>query len=348
MSTKTIPEGYVQANHALLNEQINHLIESILPQFEKSMKSYVAFNIAFLTIGFTEIFLLVIFFAFLAKSSILAFSLAFVFLTFFSYFILRVYYQSKKPEQLIEIRDKFLRSCKALLNYQEGVSEHHIALSKACTRFADSLHGREYDFYELPTWFPKLDFSIEKFSCWWHWSDIHRMKEMLLIASVEENIKLVKCEPTNLQVHAALANAYVILSQLYVDPRKGENGEEDQWIPQDRFNAAMQEKFRKTAEKAIEEFKILHHYAPQDPWVHAQLAYSYHDLKMPKEEIKEYENILRINPDDKDTLYKLGILYFQQGMNAQGLRIFEELKRANPKKAEMLIKNYGAHELVSS
>lgn len=345
MSTKTIPDGYVQANHALLNEQINHLIESILPQFEKSMKSYVTFNIAFLTLGFTEIFLLVIFFAFLAKSSILAFSLAFVFLTFFAYFILRVCYQSKKPEQLIEIRDKFIRSCKALLNYEEGVSEHHIALAKACTRFAESLHGREYDFYELPKLLGSTQFSIEKFSCWWHWNDIHKMKELLLMASVEENIKLVKCEPTNLQVHAALANSYVILSQIYVDPRNTAE-EADLWVPADRFGASMEEKFRKTAEKAIEEFKILHHYAPQDPWVHAQLAYSYHDLKMPKEEIKEYENILRINPDDKETLYKLGILYFQQGMNAQGLRIYEDLKRANPKKAEMLIKNYGSQDPV--
>jgi len=344
MSTKTIPDGYVQANHALLNEQINHLIESILPQFEKNMKSFVTFNVAYLTLGSLEIVLLVIFFAFLAKSSILAFSLAFVFLTFFSYFILRVYYQSKKPEQLVEIRDKFIRSCKALLNYQDGIPEHHIALSKACCRFADNLHGREYDFYALPKWLDSYQSPIEKFSCWWHWNDIHRMKEMLLMASVEENIKLVKCEPTSLQVHAALANAYVMLSQLYVDPRKAEGYVEDQWIAPDRYGPVMEGNFRKTAEKAIEEFKILHHYAPQDPWVHAQLAYSYHDLKMPKEEIKEYENILRINPDDKDTLYKLGTLYFQQGMNAQGLRIFEELKRSNPKKAESLIKSYGSHE----
>lgn len=344
MSTKTIPDGYVQANHSLLNEQINHLIESILPQFEKNMKSFVTFNIAYLTLGFVEIFLLVIFFAFLAKSAILAFSLAFVFLTFFSYFILRVYFQSKKPEQLIEIREKFIRSCKALLNYQEGIPEHHIALSKACCRFADSLHGREYDFYTVPKWLNTYQMPIEKFSCWWHWNDIHRMKEMLLMASVEENIKLVKCEPTSLQVHAALANAYVMLSQLYVDPRKAEDYVEDQWVAPDRYSPAMEAKFRKTAEKAIEEFKILHHYAPQDPWVHAQLAYSYHDLKMPKEEIKEYENILRINPDDKETLYKLGTLYFQQGMNAQGLRIFEELKKSNPKKAEGLIKSYGSQE----
>jgi len=101
------------------------------------------------------------------------------------------------------------------------------------------------------------------------------------------------------------------------------------------------------AERAIEEFKVLNDYAPNDPWVHAQLAYSYHDLQMPKEEIKEYETILKLNPGDRDTLYKLGLLYFQEGMNAQGLRIYEELKRSHYKKAESLMENYGSYNPLS-
>ena len=96
------------------------------------------------------------------------------------------------------------------------------------------------------------------------------------------------------------------------------------------------------AERAIEEFKILNDYAPEDPWIHAQLAYSYHDLQMPQEEIREYETVLRLKPDDMDTLFRLGVLYFQQGMNAKGLQAYEELKRFHYKKAEALIGYYGS------
>jgi tetratricopeptide (TPR) repeat protein len=103
----------------------------------------------------------------------------------------------------------------------------------------------------------------------------------------------------------------------------------------------LEKKFRQASERAIEEFKIISDYAPNDPWVHLQLAYSYRDLNMPLEEIQAYETILRINPTDKEALFKLGTLYFQQGMNAKGLQVYEELKRANFSKVENLIKYYG-------
>lgn len=337
-------EGFFQLNNHFYNEQINKIIEPLLPQFCRLMKSYVSFNMFFLTIGFIEFILLVIFFTFLAQSSILAISLAFVFLTFFSYFILRLYFQTKKPEQFKDLKDRYIKACKSLLHYQEGVPEHHVALAKACCKLADSLHGKEYSLYKPPEWLDILTPTLERFSCWWHWQDVHHMKEVLLLASVHEHIKLIKCEPTNLEVHAALANAYVMLSGLYVDPRKIDGVDEERWIPSDKFTGALDQKFRSTAERAIEEFKILKEYAPNDPWVHAQLAYSYHDLQMPEEEIREYEAILKLNPDDRETLFKLGVLYFQQGHNAQGLRIYEDLKKSNFKKAEQLIKYYGAYE----
>jgi tetratricopeptide (TPR) repeat protein len=341
MFVKTAPEGTLQTPYSHFNEQVNQLIDSIVPQFEKAMKAYVLFNVSFLLLGCTELFLLAIFFAFLAKSAVLAFSLAAVFLTFFSYFILRVYYQSKKPEQLKEFKETFLRTSKGFLNYQEGLAEHHVAISKACCRFAENLEGREYGFYSVPPWLERFPLKADIFSCWWHWHDIHRLREMMLKASVDENVQLVKSEPLNLEVHAALANAYVRLSTLYADPRQAVEDDEERFLPSDCYTPQMEEKFKQVAQKAIEEFKIIQHYAPQDPWVHAQLAYTYRDLKMPQEEIKAYENMLRINPDDKEILYRLGVLYFQQGLNAQGLRVYEDLKKNLPKKADVLMRFYG-------
>lgn len=336
-------ETYFQLDNYFYKEQINKTIDPILNQFDRMIKSYAVFNMIFLTVGFLEFFFLVIFFTFLVHSSVLAFSLAIVFLTFFSYFILRLYFQTKKPEQFQALRERYLGGCKSLLGYKEGVADLHIALASACCKLATSLEGREYTYYRPPQWLDILSPTLEKFSAWCHWSDLQRMKEMLLLSSVDEHIKLVKCEPTNLEVHAALANAYVTLSGLYADPRKSEGYEEDRWIPSEKFTQAFEQKFRSTAERAIEEFKILKDYAPDDPWVHMQLAYSYHDLQMPEEEIREYETILKLRPDDKDTLFKLGMLYFQQGKNAHGLRVYEMLKRSNYKKAESLIKLYGTY-----
>ena len=336
-------ESYFQLDIFFYNEQVSKVINHILPKFIRVIKNYVLFNILFLCAFVLEIVILSAFFSLLVQSTLLAFGLALIFLTGFSYFILRLYFQTKKPEQLKKLRNSFLKSCKHLLNYKEGIPEHYLAIANACCKFSSVLNNKEYHVYHVPRWFKYLIPYVERFSCWWHWQDMHHMKELLLLSSVEEHIKLVKCEPTSLEVHAALANAYVMLSGLYSDPRKNEGYDDDRWIPSGKFTDDMDQKFRATAERAIEEFKILNDFAPNDTWVHSQLAYSYHDLKMPHEEIREYETIIKLRPNDRESLYKLGVLYFQQGMNAQGLSIYEELKRANFKKAEQLINFYGTY-----
>lgn len=334
-------------NEPLNSSAIHTVIEPVLPQFDAIMSSYIAFHALFLTVGFLELVLFLIFFTFLAKSSILAFSLALVFLTFFSYFILKVYFQTKKLEQFKDLRDRYVGACKSLCNYQEEVPEHHIAVSNACCKLANAFQGREYRFYSIAAkWLSPLSSYREQFSYRCHWQDVHKMREFLLLSAIEENIKLVKCDPTSLEVHAALANSYVMLSALYMEPNKHTTLEDSSWMSLDEsVKALLENKFRATAERAIEEFKILKDFAPDDPWVHAQLAYSYHDLKMPKEEILEYEALLKLCPDDYDTLFKLGILYFEQGMNARGLSVYDQLKNSHYKKAEEMIKSYGAYHI---
>lgn len=341
-SPKVEGEDFFELDHLFFNDQINKVILHIEPEIEKIIKNHVLFHGLFLVATLIEIFLLVAFFPFLIKSSLFAFSLAFIFLTIFTYLILRIYFQTKKPEQLADIKERYLKACKNFVDYKEGVPEHHVALANASCKFAAHLNGKEYTFYKPPNFLQSLAPSLERLSCQLHWEDLHRMKEFLLNNTIEEYLRLVRFEPTNLEVHAALANAYVMLSGLYASfEQTGESG--DRWIPPQKSSEAFAEQFRKTAEKAIEEFKILNDYAPDDPWIHAQLAYSYHDLRMPQEEIREYEAILRLCPSDLDTLFKLGALYFQQGSNAQGLRVYEELKRSNYKKAEYLIEYYGSY-----
>lgn len=327
--------------------QLNGFWSPMIERLDRVLTSYIFFHLVFLVIVGIELALFLSFFTMLGQSTVLAFALAIFFLTLFSYSVIRLYFHSRKPEQLSQICQDYFAKFKEHLGYQEGICEHHIAGASALQKFATALHEKEYSYYPPPEWLKGLKPTMEKFSAFCHWKDLHRMKEILLTLAVVEHIKVVKCEPTNLEVHAALANAYVMLSSLYADPRKYEGHDEERWIPQECKSPEMQKKFRTIAERAIEEFKILNAYAPEDPWVHMQLAYSYHDLQMPEEEIREYEIILKYCPEDNETLFKLGMLYFQQGKNAQGLQVYEKLKVTHYKKAENLIKFYAAFDSLS-
>lgn len=336
-------DEYISLDKHYYIDRITELCDPALLAFKQIIKGHAVFNGIFISLCVVEFVFILLFFTFLAKTSILAISLALFFLTLFSYFVLRIYLNAKKPRQLIELRDDLLETCKQLLNYQEGRSDHHLALAGASCKFATVLKGVEYNLYTLPQRLQSVAPLFQKISCWAHWKDVHEMKELLFHAAINEHISFIKFEPTNLEAHASLANTYVLLSGLYSDPRKSQDYDESLWLPPQRFSEEMQIKFIAAAERAMEEFKILNDYAPDDPWVHTQLAYSYHDLQMPLEEIKEYETILKISPDDNETLFKLGVLYFGQGFNAKGLQVYEELKRVHYKKAEDLIRFYGSY-----
>lgn len=338
-------ESFFQLDVVFFNQQLSHVIGPIIPQIARLFRSDVLFNFLFLAIGIIELVAFLFFLPFLMESSITAFGLALFFLTLFSYYILRVYFRSKRPEEIYFLVGRFTAACQVLLNYQKGVPEHHLAIANACLKLAKSLEGLENSLYPMPPWLSFLTKPVEKISSWWHWEDVHIIREVLLEKSVQEHIELVKCEPTGMEAHTALANAYVMLSALYVDDEKMEENVENDLSIFPKFRTPlMEKKFRQTAERAIEELKIIGDYAPYDPWVHSQLAYSYRDLKMPKQEIKEYETILKLVPDDKEALYKLGVLYFQQGREADGLQVYEKMKRTHPKKAENLIRYYGANQ----
>lgn len=318
------------------NRALNSIADPLLPRFDRMVRTYVFLNTALFSAMAVELILLLFFFTFLAKSALLAFGLALFFLTIFSYFILRLYYQTAKPEELKEIIRQFIENYKAVCSYHEDKPEHAIALSNACTRLSEQLVGKEFHYYPPPGPLVFLTPFLEKFSAWWHWQDVHKMRELLLLSSIDQHLHLVRMEPTNLEIHAALANAYLRLAELYRSPVVV-----DPLTNLDSYTQGLSAKFLAASEKAIEEFKIIMAYAPKDPWAHLQLAYTYHDLKRPQEEIAEYETLAQINPEDQEILYKLGCLYLEQGMNAKGLKIYDELRHAHFKKADSLIQLYG-------
>lgn len=344
MTTSAFENEYLaEFDKEMVKDRIGMLINPFIGRFQGILKTYSLFNFFFLFLIAAEIIYFFVHLTFLVQTFVVAIHLALIFATLFCYFTLRMYAQTRKTEKIIALLKDFLESCQQRSQSAENEAEHHLITSHACCKLAGEFHALEHKIFPCPGWCIFLSSSFEKMNCWCFWEDAHCMKELLLQTSVKEHIKLVRMQPTDLEAHAGLANAYVMLSGLYVDPKTVDGMDEDRWIPHNKYTESFKQKFRETAERAIEEFKILSDYAPQDPWIHAQLAYSYRDLQMPKEEIREYEIILHLCPDDKETLFKLGKLYFQQGLNAKGLQIYETIKKSHYKKAESLISFYGAY-----
>ncbi len=309
----------------------HEIIDGTTRQFNHILRKYDGFHLFFCGLIFIELLSLLLLLPFFLKSALLALSLALFFLTLFVYFILRVYFQAHKTEQFRRLVANYGASCQEKIDVKEGASNKHTLLSHAYIKFAEFLTNRERSLYHPPNWLDLFSGALARFSQWMHAKDFYQMREMLLVQAVKENIFLVKNEPMHVEAHASLANAYIHLSSFY---RTAKELEEE----------PNNNKFCTATKRAVEEFKIIQECAPSDPWVHAQLAYSYHDLQMPAEEIQEYEILLHLDPEDLDTLFKLGTLYFEQGMNVQGLRTYEQLLQLDPVRSAELIKYYGQSE----
>ena len=316
------------------HDRVEPLIEGAAICFQKISKKYFLFNLAFAFLVTCETLLIGFFFSPLVDTYFLGIAIALLFFTLLLYFILRLYYHEQKPEEFTQLRDEFISTCKDFSPFGKNSSEHHLALASACCRMKERLAESELSFYKVPEKFSFLAPIIEKAVSRFHLADIHKMQELFLCSSIDEHVKLIKREPTSLDAHAATANAYVMLSALYHNPKTLKN------ISSKKLHE-LKRKHRLATQSALEEFKILSEYAPFDPWVHEQLALSFHNLQMPKEEIAEYETILTLRPNDLDTLSTLGLLYFNQGEQAKGLKIYEKLKERDAQKAEELIQNYG-------
>lgn len=318
-------EPFWRFNHEGFHKNVESHCSSGLKQFKKIIRSYVFFHLFFLGLLSGEVIAFFFSLTLLFQTSLIAFSLAAILLTGFAYLILLFYFQTKKPEQFLELRNFFMLHCKKALPKNLIHSEYHLSLANAAYRFAAHLSKEEGQLYTLPPKMGSLNQAMRRVTNLCHRKDIQRMKEVLFLVSINEHIQLIKSVPTNLEAHASLANAYVALSRLY------------------QKQEPLHEKFKTAARKAIQEYKIIDHLSPNDPWVHAQLASCYHDLSQHQEEINEYENVLKLCPEDKQILFRLGILCFQQGENARALQIYQKLKEMQFSRADELIDFYDAN-----
>ena len=251
-------------------------------QFKKITKGVSIFKIAFFFLFILEVVSSIYLTLNFSKSSIIAIALGFIVLSIFTYFVLLFYFQAKKPQQINELRQRFIISCRQAISVPAGMAEHHLSVANALVKLSYYLYGIEYSYFSSFLNISFLKSFFEKLSCYFHQEDIFRMQELLLLCAIEEHIIQIKNTPTDLEVHVSLANAYVSLSRLYMDIKK-------KTYPRSfvkKYKKYATQKFEIASKSAIEEFIILKDFAPNDPWVHAQLAQCYHSLELYEDEAK--------------------------------------------------------------
>lgn len=310
--------------------QSNEIVE----KFKAITRNYALFHLVSFGIFFIEILLFLFLFPKFARSSVIAFFLAGILLSGFSYFVLLFYFQAKKPQQFIQLRKTFQKSYGS--TYKNA---HPLYLAHASEEIGLQLHNQEFHHHPFFNYFPTMKTLIKKWTTFLHWKDVLYIKEQFFFLSIDEHHEEIKNTPTDLEIHASLAQTYNILAKLYKEPHQLIS-ESTNWMPQGYFSEEINQKFKAATQRAIEELKILDAYSPDDPWVHVQLAGLYHNLEMPTEEILEYEKILSVAPNDQHILYQLGKLYFLQGSNARGLKVYEQLKSLKSNCCEDLISYY--------
>jgi len=317
----------------VLTEAIEVLVEKFLRDFKRITRYFALFHLAFLSLGILEIFAFILFFSFFIHSSWFALSLAALVLTGFSYFVLRFYFQLKKPEEVKQLCIQYFSAAADLLPSMHSQEEKRLFLADAATYLARKLHRLELTYYAIPVSFEGLRALFEKFSIWCHWKDVLFCEEMLLCRAIAEQISVLKGAPTNLQLHAELAKGYFSLVKLFLQPAESSR------IPR----SSDQEKIHMYARRAIEEYHILIHYAPQDPSAFRELAQLHQLLKQSTQEMEMYTKILELLPSDPEALLGLGLICFEQGMHAKGLQIYEKLQKMQDARAEMLMQKYDAY-----
>lgn len=323
---------------AFFKNQVLKSYKTTVCQFVKITKNVSLFKFFFFSLFLLEFFLSLFLSLNFPRSSIIAIVLGVIVLSVFTYFVLLFYFEAKKPEQIDDLCSSFISSCRHAIAIPQGTAEHHLSVANALVKLSYYLNGIEFSYFSSEIKWDFLKTILEKLSSFLHEEDIFKMQERLLFSAIEEHISQIKNTPIDLELHVSLANGYVALAKLYLDYQTK--------ISFSRFakknKSLFSKRFEIASKRAIEEFIILKDFAPNDPWIHAQLAQCYHSLNLFEEEAKEYQIMLDLSPDDNEIKFRLGRIYFNLGRNAEGLQVYDELKKEGYKKAQDLLNFYAS------
>jgi tetratricopeptide (TPR) repeat protein len=175
------------------------------------------------------------------------------------------------------------------------------------------------------------------------WKEFHLLEEICLLGAIDLLTRQVRTSPCDVDLHARLANTFILLQNHFLEPIKAK---ELMKAPSLFLTKAqtelLKEKATRASRLAVEELEIMSSYAPDEIWVHEQLAISYREIGMQQKEISECERLLVLSPDDPQVLLRLGSLYFQTGQNGKGLKLYNVLKEIDSHLGQELISCYGS------
>lgn len=319
----TYTETVLQFEENQSVDVIDNCCKESTADFKKILRKYAIFHSSFFLLFTCEVLFLMFLSFFYELSYFIPITIAGIFLTLFSYFVLLYYFQIRKSQQFIGIKNSFLQMYINSCHLHSDQPGYHLAIATGVEKLATCLFHNQYISKKTDS-LQNRQKLVQKYLSFLLKRDIISMQKLLLFESIKEHIALIKEEPTDLEAHASLVLTYLSLAKIHKSVEK---------------NIA----FTSSIESAIEELKILLIYSPKDPWVHAQLAACYHNLNKKDDEIAQYEHILSLRPNDQEVMYRLGILYFQQGQNAKGFKIYEQLKNLGCVKHESLLQYYDAY-----
>jgi len=301
-----------------LNKEVEKAKNSWLSAIKKDFTS----QLALISLLAVEGFVLLAFFSLSPISWGTAISAAIFLFTLFAYFSLRIYFSSLKFDRFQAAETRLIEALRGGFDGEGTTLEERRFVAEALMRTSKTLEGVEFSLA------PFKKFSRVCSAFFWH--DLFYIRESLLKLVVVEEIERIKLSPLHPDLHVSLANAYVLLAELYKAEKRGSA----------TFQQNLHHRFEEVSNKALLEFKILRQYDPNDPWILFQLAYTLGDLGKKDEELQTFEEVLRLRPHDLDTLHKVGTLYFQAGQTLQGLEIFDQLRKIDHERAVDLIGHY--------
>lgn len=215
--------------------------------------------------------------------------------------------------------------------------EHYCALATQVRKLAFQ--------YESDSGPYSLSSLLNRVKRFFFWKEFHLLEEICLLEAIDLITRQVRSTPCDIEVHARLANAFIVLQNHFLEPIKAkEMMKKPSLLLLKSQQHLLQEKATQAARLAVEELEIMSSYAPDEIWVHEQLAISYRELNLHQKEMTECERLLALNPDDPQVLLRLGALYFKTGLNGKGLKMYELLKAIDPHLGKELIASYGSYD----
>lgn len=315
---------------------LEFVFSSFIVQCKNCFRFYAYFHVLFISFLSIQLLSFLLFFSYFSKSIACASALALFFLTLFSYFVLLFFFQAKKPQQLLSIRNTLLESCQNLFIQKNSTDTPHLQLAQIVLESITLLSEEEHNFYKKEALLLTLTPLSGKCKIRLHWKNFLAMKEFLFSLVLEEITDHIKEVPLDLKAHALLAETYLQHSLLYIPPEISSLP----WIPAEYFSSLFHQKFLACSTRAIEECSILEEYGEKNIWLYTKLSKIYQLQGDTEKEIQCQEKLLSLSFNDQEALIRLGILYFKQGYNAKGLKIYEELKNNFPTEATQLIEYY--------